>query len=167
MSTRPQAIILMGVSGCGKTSIGVRLSQILGWPFYDGDKYHPPENIAKMAQGIPLDDADRIPWLANLHDLITEHLAEGQSMLLACSALKKKYRDQLAKGNPGTVIVYLKGDFDLIFERMRIRPGHYMKADMLRSQFDALEEPTGAWVVEIAQDLDCITEEIISRVHLK
>jgi gluconokinase len=167
MSAQPQAIILMGVSGCGKTSIGVRLSRILGWPFFDGDDIHPPENIAKMAQGIPLDDDDRVPWLANLHDLITEHLAEGQSILLACSALKIKYRNQLAKDNPGTVFVYLKGDFDLIFDRMQIRPGHYMKAEMLRSQFDALEEPTDAWVVEIAQDLDCITKEITSRLHLK
>lgn len=120
-----------------------------------------------MGQGIPLDDADRAPWLANLNDLISEHLSTGQSMLLACSALKEKYRDQLAKGNPGTVFVFLKGDFNLIFKRMRVRSGHYMKAEMLQSQYAALEEPTDALVIDISQDLDRMTKEIISWLGLK
>ena len=128
MGQQPQALILMGVSGCGKSSVGELLSQKLGWPFFDGDDFHPPENVAKMAAGNPLNDDDRTPWLANLHDLIADHLSQGKSILLACSALKQKYRDQLAAGNPGTVFVHLKGDFDLIFGRMQARAGHYMKA---------------------------------------
>jgi gluconokinase len=160
----PQALVLMGVSGCGKTSVGQRLSQILGWPFFDGDDFHPPENVAKMAAGIPLDDADRAPWLANLHDLIAENLSQGQSLLLACSALKQKYRDQLAAGNPGTLFVHLEGDFDLIFRRMQARAGHYMKVEMLHSQFAALEAPSEAITVDISQKLDTIVAEIITRL---
>jgi carbohydrate kinase (thermoresistant glucokinase family) len=91
-----QVIILMGVSGCGKTAVGQQLSGILGWPFFDGDDFHPDENIAKMSKGIPLNDQDRANWLVSLHDLIAEHLRVGRSMLLACSALKQKYRDQLS-----------------------------------------------------------------------
>ncbi|HBY09401.1 MAG TPA: gluconate kinase [Chloroflexi bacterium] len=164
MSNPPQAVVLMGVSGCGKTSVGAELSRILGWPFFDGDDFHPPENVAKMAVGIPLNDDDRAPWLANLHDLIAEHLRRGQSVLLACSALKQKYRTQLAAGNPGTVFVHLKGDFDLIFGRMQARAGHYMKAEMLRSQFATLEEPTEALTVDINQNLDRIVVEIITQL---
>jgi gluconokinase len=167
MNAHPKAVILMGVSGCGKTLIGEQLAQILGWLFYDGDDYHPPENIAKMTAGIPLDDDDRKPWLKTLHDLISDHLRKGYSMLLACSALKKKYRDQLSIGNPRTVFVYLKGDFHLIFERMQDRSEHYMKAEMLRSQFDTLEEPEDALVVDISKTPDRIIEEIISGLHLK
>jgi gluconokinase len=167
MSNPPQAIVLMGVSGCGKTSVGMELSRILGWSFFDGDDLHPPENIAKMAAGIPLDDDDRIPWLANLHDLIAHHLSEGQSILLACSALKKKYRHQLSEGNHSTVFVYLKGDFDLIFGRMQARPGHYMKADMLRSQFETFEEPEDAIWVNIEQNIEQITKRIIQELGLE
>jgi len=161
MSKPPQALVLMGVSGCGKTSVGQRLSQVLGWPFFDGDDFHPKANVDKMAAGIPLSDDDRTPWLANLHDLIAEHLAAGKSLLLACSALKQTYRDQLAEDNPGTVFVVLRGDFDLIFGRMQARTGHYMKAGMLRSQFTTLEEPAEALTVDIDQDLDKIVKEII------
>lgn len=161
MSNHPKAVVLMGVSGCGKTSVGKRLSQLLGWPFYDGDDFHPQENVAKMAAGVPLNDDDRAPWLTALRDLIADHLQQGQSMLLACSALKQRYRDQLANGNPGTVFVYLKGDFDLIFSRMQARSGHYMKAEMLRSQFQALEEPDNAICVNITQKVEQITDQII------
>jgi gluconokinase len=160
------AIVLMGVSGCGKTSVGITLSKKLGWPFFDGDNFHPPENIAKMSQGVPLDDEDRYPWLTNLNQLIGDHLRNERSLLLACSALKQSYRDQLAKGNPGTLFVHLKGDFDLINTRMQDRPGHYMKAEMLRSQFETLEEPDEALVIDIGQNLDSITEEIIVQLHL-
>jgi gluconokinase len=158
--SKAKAIILMGVSGCGKTSVGQRLSQKYGWHFFDGDDYQPQENIAKMAAGIPLEDDDRFPWLETLNNLISEHLEKEQTLLLASSALKQKYRDQLAKGNPQIVFVYLKGDFDLIFKRMKARAGHYMKAQMLRSQFEALEEPTNALTVEISQSLDDIVNEI-------
>ncbi len=164
---QPQALILMGVSGCGKTSVGEQLSEKLNWPFFDGDDFHPKANVDKMAAGIPLDDDDRIPWLMNLHDLIAGHLADGKSLLLACSALKQTYRNQLAEGNPGTVFVHLKGDFALIMGRMQVRAGHYMKPEMLHSQFETLEEPTNALTVDIGQNLDRITEEIIAQVHLR
>jgi gluconokinase len=167
MRDHPQAIILMGVSGSGKTAVGKQLSQRLGWPFFDGDDFHPKANVDKMAAGIPLDDDDRAPWLKILHNLIADHLAEGKSLLLACSALKQIYRDQLAEGNPDTVFVHMKGDFDLIMGRMQLRAGHYMKAEMLRSQFETLEEPTGALIVDIGQNLDRITKEIIAQLHLR
>jgi carbohydrate kinase (thermoresistant glucokinase family) len=162
----PTALILMGVSGCGKTSVGLQLSQRLGWPFYDGDDFHPRENVEKMATGIPLDDNDRVPWLKILRDLIARHLARGESVLLACSALKQSYRDQLADGNLGTVFVHLKGDYDLILSRMQARAGHYMKAEMLQSQFATLEAPADALTVDIGVNLDRITEEIITQLHL-
>lgn len=161
----PLALVLMGVSGCGKTSVGQALSERVGWPFFDGDDFHPPANVAKMAAGFPLNDENRTPWLANLHDLIARHQAEGQSMLVACSALKEKYRQQLAAGNPGTVFVYLKGDFELIFARMQARAGHYMKAEMLRSQFETLEEPAEALIIDIGQPLETIIEVVLSQLN--
>jgi len=163
MSTPPRALVLMGVSGCGKTSVGERLSQVLGWPFFDGDNFHPRENMAKMAQGNPLNDDDRRPWLANLHDMIDAHLRGGKSMILACSALKQSYRDQLSAGNPGTVYIHLKGDFDLIYQRMSARQGHYMQAAMLRSQFEALEEPREAVTIDIQQNLDEIIQTLAKQ----
>lgn len=167
MMDRSQALILMGVSGSGKTAVGKWLSQELNWPFFDGDDFHPKENVAKMAAGIPLDDDDRIPWLLNLHDIIADHLAQGKSLLLACSALKQTYRDLLLDGNPNTRFVHLKGDFGLIMSRMQERAGHYMKPEMLQSQFETLEEPADALTVDIAQNLDRITEEIITKLQLR
>jgi len=164
---RPRALILMGVSGSGKTAVGELLSQKLGWPFFDGDDFHPKENVDKMAAGIPLDDEDRIPWLMNLHDLIADHLAQGKSVLLACSALKQTYRNLLFEGNLNTLFIHLKGDFELIMSRMQARSGHYMKPEMLQSQFETLEEPTDALTVDIRQNLDRITEEIIMQLHLR
>ena len=167
MGERPQAVILMGVSGCGKTSVGTRLSTDLGWPFFDGDDFHSPENVEKMACGIPLDDHDRVPWLATLHDLVSDHLEEGRSILLACSALKQKYRSQISEANPGVVFVYLKGDYDLILERLQARSGHYMKSNMLRSQFNELEEPNEALVVDINQSLDLVGRFIVTQLGLQ
>src|SRR5512133_642162 len=126
--------IVMGVSGCGKTTVGKLLAERLGWDFYDADDFHPPANIAKMAAGIPLNDDDRAPWLAKLHDLITTCLKENRPGVLACSALKERYRQILLASNDATRIVYLKGSFDLIQERMSARAGHYMKPGMLKSQ---------------------------------
>jgi gluconokinase len=133
--------VIMGVSGCGKTTVGQALAQKLACPFFDGDDFHPPENVAKMGNGIPLTDADRIPWLATLHDLLAEYVTSGNTAVLACSALKKKYRQQLRDGNDNIVFVNLHGEFDLIWQRMKTRPNHYMKADMPQSQFDTLEVP--------------------------
>jgi gluconokinase len=160
---RAVAVVVMGVSGCGKSTVGKRLAKRLHCPFYDGDDFHPPENVAKMASGHPLDDADRAPWLDRLRDLIHDHLLRGESAVVACSALKRRYRDRLRAGNADLRFVHLQGDFDLIWDRMRARPGHYMKANMLQSQFDALEAPDGdeALTVSIEEDADRIVDRII------
>jgi gluconokinase len=155
--------ILMGVSGSGKTSVGEALADQLGWDFYDADNFHPPENVAKMANGIPLSDSDRAPWLARLHDLISSSLKQDRPGVLACSALKERYRQQLLESNTGVQIVFLKGSYDLIWSRMKKRTDHYMQPHMLRSQFDTLEEPTNALTVDISMSVDDIVETIISR----
>ena len=167
MKMKVCTIVLMGVSGCGKTAVGEALSDALGWQFYDGDDFHPSENVAKMAQGIPLTDEDREPWLENLHDLISKAVADSEPIVLACSALKQTYRDKLRSGNPGTVFVHLKGDFDLIFSRMQERKNHYMRPEMLRSQFETLEEPADALVVNIDKDVASIVEQIIQELNLE
>jgi 6-phosphogluconate dehydrogenase len=154
--------LLMGVSGSGKTAVGKLLANQLGWDFFDADDFHPPENIAKMAGGIPLTDSDRAPWLDALHELISSRLKADSPAVLACSALKERYRQRLLEGNEGVQIVYLKGSYDLIWSRMEKRTGHYMKPHMLKSQFEALEEPADALTVEIALPLDEIVERIIT-----
>jgi gluconokinase len=154
--------IVMGVSGCGKSSVGEALAKQLGWGFYDADDFHPPENVAKMASGIPLDDSDRVPWLAELHNLISASLKADRPGVLACSALKERYRQMLLDGNPNVQLVYLKGSYDLIWSRMEKRKDHYMKPHMLQSQFDALEEPKSALTVDISMSVDDIVQQIIS-----
>jgi gluconokinase len=156
----------MGVSGSGKTTVGKLLAQNLGWDFYDADDFHSPENIAKMSAGIPLNDDDRRPWLAALHDLIAKCLKENRPGVLACSALKERYRRSLLAGNQGVEIVYLKGDFDLIQSRIKARDGHYMKAAMLQSQFDALEEPRNVITVSVSMSLDEIVSTILEKSKL-
>ena len=157
-------IIVMGVSGSGKTSVGRALAEHLGWDFYDADDFHPPQNVAKMANGTPLDDSDRIPWLASLHDLIASSLETGRPGVLACSALKERYRQQLIDGNEGVQIIYLKGSYDLIWSRMQNRTDHYMKPHMLKSQFDALEEPVTALTIDISTSVEEVVKEIISTM---
>lgn len=153
--------IVMGVSGSGKTAAGKALAQKLGWDFYDADDFHPPANIAKMANGISLDDSDRAPWLDALHELISSRLKADLPAVLACSALKERYRQRLLDGNEGVQIVYLKGSYDLILSRMEKRTDHYMKPSMLKSQFDALEEPQDAITVDIACPISEIVEKIM------
>jgi len=155
-------IIVMGVSGCGKSSVGKALADSLGWDFYDADDFHPPENVAKMADGIPLDDSDRAPWLTSLHELISASLKADQPGVLACSALKERYRQQLTEGNDGVQIVHLKGCYDLIWSRMEKRTDHYMKPDMLKSQFETLEEPSNALTIDISKPVDEIVREVTS-----
>lgn len=155
--------LLMGVSGSGKTTVGKALATKLGWDFYDADDFHTSENKAKMEFGIPLNDDDRAPWLASLHTLISSCLKDNRNGVLACSALKERYRQVLLSGNRDVLIVYLKGDYDLLWSRMNIRPGHYMKPEMLRSQFDTLEEPINAIVVDISQSVDEIVAQILKR----
>jgi carbohydrate kinase (thermoresistant glucokinase family) len=141
--------VLMGVSGSGKTSVGRRLAEALGWPFIEGDDFHPPENVAKMAAGIPLEDADRWPWLDALADKIGAIAASGSDAIVACSALKQSYRDRLAsKAPPGSVrFVHLTGDYDAIAARLATRKHRYMPASLLTSQFATLEPPSDAIVV--------------------
>ena len=157
--------IIMGVSGSGKTSVGKALAEKLGWEFFDADDFHPPANVAKMANGIPLDDADRDPWLAALHDLISASLAAGRPGVLACSALKQRYRQQLVRDNENVQVVYLKGSYDLIWSRMQHRADHYMKPHMLKSQFDALEEPGNVFTVDIAVPIEEIVQQILEYME--
>jgi len=157
--------IVMGVSGCGKSSVGKRLAEYLGWDFYDADDFHPPANVAKMANGIPLDDSDRTPWLTALNELISSSLKADQPGVLACSALKERYRQRLMEGNTGVQIVYLKGSYDLIWSRMEKRTDHYMKPHMLKSQFDALEEPTNALTIDISMSVEDIVQEILKHME--
>ena len=142
-------LVLMGVSGAGKTTIGQLLSTRLGWPLLDADDFHPPANIEKMRAGTPLTDEDRWPWLHRLNILLREKDSNGESALMACSALKQTYRDRLAAGLKDVRWVYLKGSFELIEARLKARKGHYMKAGLLESQFATLEEPADAITVDI------------------
>ncbi len=159
--TTTRFIIVMGVSGSGKTSVGEALAQELGWDFYDADDFHPPENVAKMANGIPLNDSDRAPWLASLHDLIDSSLKADHPGVLACSALKERYRQQLMDSNSQVQLVYLRGTYDLIWSRMSRRRDHYMKPHMLQSQFDTLEEPANALTVDISEPVNKIVQQIL------
>jgi gluconokinase len=154
-------LVLMGVSGSGKTTIGQLLARELGLSFHEGDLLHPARNVAKMARGEPLDDQDRAEWLLFVRHLIDDALAKHERSLITCSALKEDYRRILDVDRPGVVLVYLKGDFDLIKRRMHERHGHFMKETMLASQFEALEEPRRALTVEIAGRPEDVTREIL------
>jgi gluconokinase len=157
-----EAIILMGVSGSGKTTVGELLGGALGWPFYDADNFHPPENVERMSRGIALTDEDRRPWLAALARLVGEALASEQSIVLGCSALKEAYRAQLRpEGAAATVqFVYLRVPPEVAAARSRARRGHFMPASLVPSQFAALEEPRDAIVIDATQTPDEIVAEI-------
>lgn len=161
---RPGFVIVMGVAGSGKTTIGERLAKQLGWHFYDADAFHPAENVAKMANGTALTDADRAPWLAALHALISSSLKEGRPVVLACSALRDSYRRQLLEGNDGVLIVYLKGSYELIWSRIAQRKDHYMKPNMLKSQFDALEEPANALTLDASMPVADIVQRVVNYI---
>jgi gluconokinase len=147
-------LVLMGVAGSGKTAVGLELAGRTGWDFHDADDFHSPENKEKMGRGIPLTDADREPWLRRLHELLARYALRGEPMILACSALKKRYRGKIADGLPSVCFVYLKGSFETLRRRMELRKDHYMKAGMLESQFETLEEPASGERAAVTVDVD-------------
>jgi gluconokinase len=137
-----QALVIMGVSGSGKSTVGELLAERLGWEMTEGDRLHPPANVDKMRRGIPLDDADRAPWLDKIGEQLKVWAAAGRSGLVTCSALKRAYRDRILAARPDVRFVYLKGSMDLIARRVGARQHEYMPASLLHSQFETLEEPT-------------------------
>jgi gluconokinase len=162
----PRVVLLMGVAGSGKTTVGRLLSQTADWRFTDADDFHPPANVAKMAAGIPLTDEDRAPWLAALRAHIDARLAAGDNTVIACSALKKAYRDVLI-ADPGRVkLVYLRGSRELLHERLLQRTAHFMKPAMLDSQLAQLEPPASAFTVDIAQQPAMIAA-LIRRTYME
>jgi len=150
---------VIGVSGCGKSTIARNLSKALGIPYYDADDYHPKENVEKMKKGQALDDSDRASWLATLSSRLQEW-DKNEGAILACSALKEKYREVLSEGLNDCHWVFLSGDYDLIYKRMTKRQGHYMSEQMLKSQFDALEIPSYGIHIDINES----PEEIINKI---
>jgi gluconokinase len=160
-------LVVMGVAGAGKTTIGTLLAHKLGWRFADADDFHPPENIKKISHGIPLDDSDRAPWLAAMRNAILEWNAAGKNVILACSALKRNYRDELRARQ--VRFVFLKGDYALLLERLRLRHGHFADEKILASQLATLEEPANdergkAITVQIDGSPDEIVSEIIAAL---
>ena len=156
--------IIMGVSGTGKSTVGKLLSDRTGWAFYDADDFHPQENIDKMYRGIPLSDRDRLPWLLELKQLIVETISSKSQGVLACSALKAQYRQILQNNHSEVVFIYLRGDYDCIQRRVLKRTGHFMSSALLRSQFDTLEEPQDALVMDVFLSPDKIVDEILSKI---
>jgi gluconokinase len=158
-------VIVMGVVGVGKTTVGKLLAQRLGWHVADADDFHPPENVEKISHGIPLNDADRAPWLRAMQDAIQQWIGENRNAVLACSALKHAYRDQLRA--PEVKFVYLKGDYDTIRQRLRSRHGHFATESILKSQLADLEEPRDAVTVEIDKSPAEIVAEILRKLDLE
>ena len=145
-------IVLMGVTGSGKTTVGKLLSADLGWPYFDADDFHSEQNIEKMKSGMPLNDADRAPWLESLRELIRDCLTRSENAVLACSALKKSYRREFLMLDERVQLVYLKGDYQMIRDRLAQRRGHYMDPTLLESQFETLEEPKECLRIDASSD---------------
>ncbi|WP_013322699.1 gluconokinase [Gloeothece verrucosa] len=159
--------IIMGVSGSGKSTIGKLLSQELGWQFYDGDDFHPLENVEKMKQGIALNDADREPWLKALRRLIDNLQTQQENGIIACSALKENYRELLQGNDDNIIFIYLQGSFETIRKRLLHREGHFMKENLLNSQLETLETPHNAIVVDISLSPQEMVDKIIAYLQPK
>lgn len=158
-----KSIILMGVSGSGKSTVGAAVAREIQAKFIDGDDLHPRANIQKMSRGQPLNDDDRTPWLQRLNDAAYSLNHKNETGIIICSALKRRYRDLLRKDNDNMVFVYLKGSFDVILTRLQTRSGHFMPIDLLKSQFEALEEPESDEKDIICIDIDTDIEGVIKR----
>ena len=156
-------VLVMGVSGSGKNTVGEPLTQRLGWKFIDGDDYHPPENVKKMAAGIALQDEDRWPWLDRLNGM----LRQEKNVVLACSALKEAYRRRLLAGIADCAIVHLRGSFELIRSRVEQRRHRYMPASLLQSQFETLEPPAKAIDVDVSLDVEVSLKTILERLNAR
>ena len=160
-------IYIMGVSGSGKTTIGKLLSVKTGFPFYDADNFHSKENIAKMNAGVPLTDADRSPWLKNIHQFVLEQTANNP-IILVCSALKQSYRNELSRSiETYCTWFFLQGDYDTILARLKSRTDHYMPSTLLQSQFETLEVPKNAVVFDIKLSPEMIVSQMISTINKK
>lgn len=167
MSGEPRILVVMGVSGCGKSTIAALLAGRLGWEFAEGDDFHPAANVEKMHAGHPLTDEDRAPWLAELAAWIDAQLAAGTSALVTCSALKRRYRDVLRR--PAVVFVYLRGTREQIAHRLAARQGHFMPAALLDSQFADLEEPgpdENEITVDIGESAARVADRIVAELDL-
>lgn len=164
MIPSPRLILLMGVAGSGKTTIGRALAAALGWEYHEADDFHSAANKEKMGRGIPLDDADRAPWLAAIRAAMETCLAAGRPAVFTCSALKAQYRDVLLGDFPGVALVHLTGDPALLLARLQGRAGHYMKPEMLASQLATLEPPAGTLTLDIARPPEILVANI--RNHL-
>lgn len=168
-ATDPCALVVMGVSGSGKSTIAERLAARLGWRYEDGDGFHPPANVAKMSAGQPLTDEDRWPWLQAIADQIDRLSADGQRAVVACSALKRSYRDILVHGRDDIRIVFLNGTQDLIANRLAARKGHFMPPGLLASQFKTLEPPQPAErpvTVSIDAPIEAIVDDIVRQLKV-
>jgi gluconokinase len=158
-------IVVMGVSGSGKTTIGRALAAALHWSFSDADDFHSPANVEKMKKGIPLSDEDREPWLRTIRGAIEQWRCDESGHVLACSALKGSYRDILGQNDPDVKFVYLQGAFDVISQRLKERKSHFFNPALLRSQFDALETPEGALIVEVSKEPQEIIRAILGTIQ--
>jgi carbohydrate kinase (thermoresistant glucokinase family) len=160
-------LVVMGVSGCGKTTVGEELARRLGWPFQEGDRLHPPANVAKMAAGSPLEDADRGPWLEAVADWIDRCREASSGGVISCSALRRAYRAIIVGDRPDVRLVYLRGSHDTVADRLVRRSDHFMPASLLASQFATLEEPDRSErpiVVDIDQPVDRVVETILAAI---
>jgi gluconokinase len=170
VADEPLVLVLMGVAGCGKSTVAALLADRLGWPFLEGDVLHPPENVEKLASGHPLTDADRAPWLALVADWVHARLDSAESGIVTCSALKRAYRTAIRRGRRGVVFVYLAGDRKLIAARLAVRQGHFMPPGLLDSQFAELEEPgpdEPAIRVDVGDPPSVVARRVAERLGLR
>jgi gluconokinase len=154
----------MGVSGSGKTTVAKAVSNKFGWKYYEGDEYHPAENVEKMKNWIPLNDEDRLPWLLSLRKVVEEAISKRENIVISCSALKEAYR-KILKVSEEVKFIYLKGSYDLIRKRMEERIPHFFKPEMLKSQFDVLEEPQQAIEIDISKSSESIIGDVIDKIN--